>query len=195
MAAWAPLIRPPFPEVFEGFEGDVHPHVRGAGLKHVGDLGRRATLGRQLHAHHGQDPLGHRGAERIDDVDLAIGQQVAGDLCALDRAGQGAGNVDRDDRARAGREGRLVGILELARRGGCRRGERRVRRNHPVPERGGRQLDAGLEALSSEAHQQRDDSNPKVRRDIGVEVRSGIGDDRDASQALLLMAGPRTLRA
>ncbi len=140
IAAWAPLIRPPFLRYSRVSRATYIAHVRRARLEDLGDLGGRPALGGQLHAHPGQDPLAHRGAQRVDDVDLAVGQHVAGDLGALDRARQRAGDVDRDDRLGAGREGRLVGLLEVAgRRGGGRR-ERRVRRDHPLPERLGREV-------------------------------------------------------
>ena len=93
-------------------------------------------------------------------------------------------------------ERRFVGVLELARRRGGGRRERRVGRDHPLPERLGRQLDAGLERLGAEVHEQRDDRDP-LRRGVGrIQVRRGIGEDRDAAQG----APPRgwtamTLRA
>ena len=90
-------------EVLEGLERDVHPHVRRPRLEGLGDLRGRPAVGGQLDAHPGQDPLGHRRAERVDDVDLAVGQHVPRDLGALDRARQRARDVDRDDRLGAGR--------------------------------------------------------------------------------------------
>ena len=77
-------------------------------------------------------------------------------------------DVDRDDRVGAVGEDLVVDRLELA---GARRrglGERRVRRGHPLPELGGREVDAGPERLGAERDRQRDDP------DAG-----GLGDGRD----------------
>jgi len=54
----------------------------------IGDLAGGAVGVRHLRAHHGQDPLRHRRTERIDDVDVPVGQHVPGDLRALDRSRQ-----------------------------------------------------------------------------------------------------------
>ena len=78
MAACAPLIRPPFLQVLERLEGDVDAHVARARLEDLGDLRGRPPLGGELDRHPGEDALGHRRAERVDDVDLAVGQHVAG---------------------------------------------------------------------------------------------------------------------
>ena len=104
-----------------------------ARLEDLGDLGGRPPVGGHLDRHPGEDALGHRGALRVDDVDLAVGQHVARDLGALDRARQRARDMDRHDRLGAGREGRLVGVLEVAgRRGRGRSGTaRRARPSAP----------------------------------------------------------------
>ena len=153
IAAWVPLIRPPFFRYSSVSSVEVDAHVVGPRLERLGDLGGGPALGGELDGHPGEDPLGHRRALRVDDVDLAIGQHVAGDLRALDRSRQGARDVDRHDRLGAGLEGRLVGVLEVAGRRGGRLRERRVGRDHPLPERLGREVDAGLERLRSRRSQ------------------------------------------
>ena len=133
-------------EVLERLEGQVDDDVRRArsgSRRSPRPAGPSAAISTPIRA---QDPLGHRRAVRVDDVDLAVGQHVPRDLGALDRARQRARDVDRHDRLGAAREGRLVGLLELARRRCGGRRERRVRRGHPLPELLGRQVDPGLEA-------------------------------------------------
>ena len=169
-------------QVVERLERHVHDHVRRTRLEDLGDLRRRASLDRELDRHERQDPFGHRRAERIDHVDLTIGQHVAGNLGALDGARERAGYVDRHDRVgTVGKRG-LVRLAELARRRGGRRGERSVGRRHPLPEGLGAHLHAGLVRLGADIHHERDDPDPVRGGQVWVEVRRGIGEDRDASQ-------------
>ena len=184
MAAWAPLIRPPFLR-YSSVSRATYMRMSGARASSTSAMSaadRPSAASSDRHPR--EDPLGHRGAERVHDVDLAVGQHVPGDLGALDRARQGPGDMDRDDRLGAGLERGLVGVLEVARRRGRGRRERRVRGDHPLPERGRRQLDAGLERLRAEVDEQRDDLDPLAGGLGRVHVRRGIGEDRDAAHVV-----------
>ena len=76
IAAWAPLIRPPFLR-YSSVSSATYMRMSGARPSRIAAISAAGPpLGGQLDAHQGEDPLGHRRALRIDDVDLAIRQHV-----------------------------------------------------------------------------------------------------------------------
>jgi hypothetical protein len=195
IAACAPLIRPPLLEVLERLERDVHPHVRCRGLERLGDLAAGRSASAISTAMLGQDPLRPSTPERVDDVDLAVGQHVAGDLGGLDRARQRAGDVDRDDRLGAVGERRLVGVLELAGDEAAVLGNGASGATIRSQNAFGRQLDAGLERLVPKLTSSGTISMPSAAA-LPDPCRSGIGEDRDAlTRAPPSAASVRLLRA
>ena len=94
IAAWAPLIRPPFLR-YSSVSSETYIRRSDARSLRTRAISSADTPElRHLEAHVGEDPLGHRRALRVDDVDLAVRQHARGDLGALDRPRQLARDVD-----------------------------------------------------------------------------------------------------
>ena len=84
---------------------------------------------------------------------------------------------------------RLERLLEHARARRRGRRKRRIRGDHPLPERLGRQVDPGPVAVRAEAHDERHDHDPETARDRWIEIGCGVGDDRDSAHGRGLLAG------
>ena len=124
----------------------------------------------------------HRGGPGIDDVDLPLAAAFPAPTRAAatvpDRCSETW--TDTTDSAPAANAASYASWNAPGRRGRGR-GERRVGRRHPRPERLGGEIDAGAERLVAERHRQRDDPDAPRRRHLGQQIRRRIGDHRHSS--------------
>ena len=149
MAAWAPLIRPPFFRYSRVSSATYMTMSGRAGFEDLGDLRGRRPSAASSTPIRARIPWAIEAPSESTTWISRSGSMSRAIWALLIVPDSVPAAMDRDDRVGAVRERRLVGLLELARRGGRRRRERRVRRDHPLPERLGRELDPGLEASRS----------------------------------------------
>ena len=151
------------------------------------ELARRALDGVEVGAGGGRLGAGEgdraeaeRDRAAVDDahVEAVGGDGAGGQLGALHRGRQRAGDRDDDDAGGAPVGEAAVGLLEAA---GRRRGRRRQlgRRRAAGPELGRRQLLAVDQLLVAEADAERDDLDAPLLDEVVGEVAGAVGDDAD----------------
>ena len=127
-------------------------------------------------------PSPSRRTERVDEVDLAVGQHVPRDPRALEVPDSVSATWTETIASAPSSEGRLVdAALKSPGDDAAVVGNGRIRRGHPRPEVAAVQVDAGPERLVAEVDDQRDDMDTGFRRLGRVEIGRRVGEDRDAS--------------